>query len=306
MNPTEVSEKIIAAYRERLRELPRSKRRHFLYRAWVSTGDAAIWQQLEDESRLSSLKAAERAVADYQRDRTSFVEHKAQETQGYECKKINDWTKKEQWLAHPLLLAYSSVLWTQYYQRLFKEPVQLINDAEAFQELLASPDFIRWAVVAATNMTYLAFNLGAADHLQDYERLFREVFESSDLNDDVIFTNYIYGLTHICIGRSDFYRRGVDKERYDWVRHELQRWSEESYRRLTLDVNAEVALCLCLLGQADDPIVGRIQQRLLDAFDTKAGYIQRESHSTFEFAEHTNAVAILLFNHSKWIPNLQP
>lgn len=45
--------------------------------------------------------------------------------------------------------------------------------------------------------------------------------------------------------------------------------------------------------------IDKVEKRLVKNFDEKKGYIIRETDSSFKFAEHTNAITLLLFNFDK-------
>jgi len=301
MTEKEIIDSIIKTYVQRLDELKDIKQRHFLYRAFVSTGRPELQELLRKKMSDMTRDQAERVIDKYNHNHEKFVAVQGVAASKYRAKKINDQKKKEQWEKHPLIFAYHTVLWPLYYVRKLELNLPLENPiklAEVQAELLNNPDFTKYAVVSATNTVYVSRNLGLFDIEPQFVELFKKTFKSDEiLADDVVFTNYIYGLTHIIIGDSEFYERGVDAQKYAWAKEQFVQYQDEIYKRLTLDINEEVALCLRFLGESNDnEFVQKVKKRLIKVFDVKEGYIQREIRSNFDFAEHTNAVALVLFN----------
>ena len=288
---------IIRTYVDRRSELPENKQRHFLYRAVKATGREDLSDIFLHELKPYTLKQDGAAVSAYVADQAAYLTAASKDIIKYEPRKQNDAAKKEQWLAVPSLYANHSLVWSLYYLKVFNVstlPIKL-DVEEIWQTLLANPNFLKYAPVCAINLIYHLRNLGFGDRTKELGDLFRTVFANTDPNDPVTYINYVYGLTHIVIGESNFYISTVDQAKLLWIREIFEQQQDPIYDRLTLDINAEVALCLLMLCSDAKQYIAQVEQRLVDNFVAKDGYIHREEKSTFQFAEHTNAVAILLF-----------
>lgn len=294
-----ISDSIVKTYTERLNELSEGKARHFLYRAYKATGRPEIKELLLKKS-VPYTKSSQ-IVNDYLSNYNNFLDRRVEHLNVKKAAKINDEKKIVQLKKHVRLSAYVSLLFQMYYLKFLEIETGVpdnIPDLDAIKaELLDHPDFIKYASTYATNIVYLSKNLGLFDIENEYLEQFNNIFKPKNiLNSEVVFTNYAYGLTHAIIGASNFYVQKVDASKYQWCLDAFDIYSEAIYDTLTLDINAEVALCYKFLNVRENDYIQKVTQQLLNAFDSRDGYIHRETRNSFNFAEHTNAVALLLFN----------
>lgn len=294
----EITEKIIETYLSRLGELSSPKARHFLWRAYKATGREDILDLLQ----LRAVPYTERrsAVVD------EYLHHYNELIVGHLLggphttdSKPNDAKKNEVIRAHEDVCRYGSFLWSFYYQKalgIIEEiEVEVPEMKKIQEEIFKSPDLLRYAVVLVANVIYLSKGFGIFDREDDYVKFFQEIYADLDTSNIVDFTNYAYGLTHIVIGSSLFYTKDVDVEKYQWVIEAFDKYSDEIFEKLSLDINTEVAYCYKLMGVKNNDYIEKVIKRLEANFNTKDGYIHREGKNSFNFAEHTNAVALLLF-----------
>jgi len=303
MQADKIVKKIIKTYVGRLDELSFPKARHFLYRAFKATNKQDLYRLLVKKCLPETEKRKQKITDCYLNDYDSFLKERQKGIENYKAVKINDQKKKEEWLRHislPVLSA--SVLRELHYARIFglgggvfEEVSEFVKEKGILDELLESPDFIKYAATCATNIVYFGRNLGLFDIEKEFIKVFKKAFDKKEfIKDNVVFTNFVYGLTHIIIGDSAFYQKPLDKDKYFWVFKDFKKYGKDIFSRLSLDINVEVALCLRFFGR-ENGFVKRVVERLIRNFDKEKGYIQREKRNSFSFAEHTNAVALLLF-----------
>ncbi len=296
-------EAIIDTYMRRLPELTPLKQRHFLYRAAHVSPRADVHEAIANIAIPYTRTHELPRIDAYTADKAAFLASTQEIAQSYVCKKMNDAHKKEQWLAVPPLHAYNILLWSLYYLEVFGIDHALItvDSDEILQLLQTHPRYMQYATVYAINTTYHLHNQGLGDIRDAVHELFTQNFPAKTIaSDPELFHNYIYGLTHIVIGSSNFYQKNVQNAAsLAWVQEALHIHADAIFDTLTLDINAEVALCLCMLGESmTSPFCSRVMTRLARAFSPEDGYIHREEDNSFEFAEHTNAVALLLSSYA--------
>ena len=300
---TRVSQKIIDTYTIRLTELEPHKQRHFLYRALKIDNRKKLREQFKKIKE--NTKKEKRKIINYLKNSLKLEKENLKNLVNYKIKKINDKKKLEQWKKYISVYTYHSILWSLYYIKtlrikfpsFFKEKLKK-RGAKQIDIILSNPLFIKFAVVSAVNCIYHSKNLLNFDKEKQFLDLFRKIFKNENKKwDDLLFTNYIYGLTHIIIGASKFYTNKVSGK--NWILREFKKYEKEIYEKLTLDINIEVALCYKLCSFKENEFVNKIKKRLIKNFDIKDGYIKREKDNDFSFAEHTNAIALLLLNFDK-------
>ncbi|MGI5827940.1 MAG: DUF3541 domain-containing protein [Patescibacteria group bacterium] len=297
-----ISESIIKTYTTKINELPKDKGRHFLYRAWLATGKEDLKKQLFELAYDYTKEKGIKEINSFLEDPKNYFQKKQGEVERYKSRKINDTQKRQQWLRRIDLYSYHCLIWYMYYMNVFgvlkKQMRQELFSAYP-EKVLTDSRFVLYATVSATNTAYLSKQFNIADIIDDYLNLFTEIFNNKLLADDEIFNNYVYGLTHIIIGDSNFYQQQVQRAKYRWVGEAFNRLTDDIFTRLSLDINVEVALCMKMLGMENRAYIESVNKRVEDNFSLSKGYILREENNSFEFAEHTNAVTLLLFNFRK-------
>lgn len=309
---SQLVKQIVKTYIGNLSELAMDTRRHFLYRAYLATGDELLHKTLTETYLPLSEKEAERYVNSFTDDYDALKERKLKLIANSKPHKITEEKRKEYWLKHPDIYIASGLLWPIYYVAKFGGDISPFiakidkNKYKAvFKELFENPNFIKYAVVRATNLVYLARDLDIANVEDEFLEIFRKQFtDDIDQMDDIEFTNYVYGLTHIVIGDSSFYDKQVNGEKLKWVADELTYLEDKIFERLSLDVNTETALCMRIFGIGKSHYIEKVMERIKQSYSSEKGYIQREEKDSFKFAEHTNAIALLLFNFDQYMKRL--
>lgn len=302
MNDNTLIKTIVDTYLSHLDEFDHeSKVRHFLYRAYGATGREDVKELFLARSRTYTF-SRENILTKYEDSFDDLVSGVIKRTEGEKVQKVNDKKKFEQWLLHPRLRVLSEVLVTVFYLNIFelREPssIHLPKIDELKKELLSSRDFITFAVVSAVNIVYFAKNLKIFDCEESFLEIFRDVF-ARNMKSNELFTNYIYGLTHIIIGESEYYTKHIDVSKYEWILNELMSHSEEIYTQLTLDINVEVAICMRMLGVAENMYISNVRKWIGNNFDEKCGFVSRGPEGTIFRSEHVNSIVLILLNFDK-------
>lgn len=209
-----ISQSIIKTYLKRIDELSPGVARHFLYRASQITSLPKLNKLLDESKKFTSNNRCR--LKTYISDPTAIEKEHNDRLQNYKVKKVNDGKKLEQWKKHLPIYSYHSIIWCLFYLRIFnisypkswhlkikKRSIEIINI------LLDSPIFIKFSTVSAINIIFLSKNCGLANKEKEFVQIFKKLFaDRKEIKDDlIVFTNYIYGLTHIVIGASDFYKK---------------------------------------------------------------------------------------------------
>jgi len=297
-----ITTSIIDTFLSRLDELPSHKQRHFLWRASLISDRPQIKKELE---RLAEYTLSlEPTVEEYLSDPQARIKRGKEKLETYQPKKPNDYLKLKLWHKRPEVYYHHTVLWIYYYlvnlcgfssDKWLKRWQQIAPSVSNY--VIYSPRYIQHATSSAVNIIFLHYNLGIEDKRKEFLNSFQQAFSQEEPSEDIaFFTNYIYGLTHVVIGESDFYRYWPTK--YEWIIGAFNQYEKDVEARLSLDVNTEVALCYLLSQEPNKKFVNSVIKRLEQHFDPQKGYIQREDEDSFEFAEHLNAVALVLLNFS--------
>lgn len=299
MSNQSITDTIITTYLSALTEFSPSKKRHFLYRAYVATSREDLGVLLK-EVAISLSHTEKELIRMYNDAYEKLLERRQAELSSYSIRKPNDKKKLEQWQKHISLYIFHGLVWALYYLRTLSisdTPPFTIDVKSIENELFSDVQFIRYATVSAVNIVFLSRNIGLFNIEEQFSTKFQKIFEDSPHKDIVTFTNYIYGLTHIIIGDSNFYTQDILREKYGWVKNALDLYQEQIFDQLSLDINTEVALCYRMFGIENNEYIQKVSQRLLANFYD--GYIHRETDNSMNFAEHTNAIALLLFNFDR-------
>ena len=296
MDVNSIEQIVINTYIDRIHELPLEKGRHFLHRAWLASKRRDLRKRLESEFRTFSEQRYLNYLSDFKNGFKESLKNETNNIHNLPVRKINEEKRNEQWLKHIELKVFSHLLTELYYYTFYNPGYRekSIDAKKYLLELLKSEDYCKYATVSACDIVYYSKNKLGLDFEEDFIALFRKIFLQSIENQELFF-NYIYGLTHIIIGATDFYLKGIKKQSYSWVLQELNKYQNRIYDDLTLDINVEVALCYKILGVKSE-FVGKVVNRAMRGFNKRIGYIKREGESSFEFAEHQNAVSLLLID----------
>lgn len=171
---------------------------------------------------------------------------------------------------------------------------------------LLNPEAIRVFSAKTIGDIYYLRDLGIVDLTSGYKDAFLQTFpdeEDDDLNAKE-FEAKVYGLTHIILSESRYYQHAIDPTPFKWVYDWFDRHFERLVRESKPDVLAELAVCYLISGQADHPMVDRVRQALLWAFNSQDEMIPSTACDTdLQKGEHRNVMALLVFN---WPDQLYP
>ncbi len=168
-----------------------------------------------------------------------------------------------------------------------------------FHDTVTDPAMIRaWAGQLA-NQVYWLRQLGEAELVDDYSAAFRATYP--DTGDEALsdqqFRNKVYGLTHLVLAASGYYRWPVAEPDHEWVFDYFRTRLDAIERRGTLDLLAEVGVCFLLAGLKDAPPLQRIRERVAASVLTEHGVIPSSKGSVdLQTVEHRNSIAILLLD----------
>jgi hypothetical protein len=171
---------------------------------------------------------------------------------------------------------------------------------------LLSPDTIRVFSAKVINDMYFLRDLGIVDLTPQYQEAFLQTFpdEEDDSLNHSEFEAKVYGLTHVILSDSRYYQHMVDPEPFQWIFDWFDRNFERVIRENKPDVLAELAVCYLITGQPDHPMVDRVKQALLWAFNSSAKMIPSAACRTdIRTGEHRNVMTLIVFN---WPEQLHP
>ncbi len=168
-----------------------------------------------------------------------------------------------------------------------------------FADFFLADDFVRIYSPQLAMYVFFLYDLGIADLRKPFIDAFRRVFP--DHRDDelssMLYTQKLYGLTHIIIGASRNYQKIVDKDAYDWIYEYFSKNVDTITARATEDIIAEVGIAFLLSESRDAPALKKIQHRIASAVDDEFGIIPSPTGSTdLESGEHRNVLAVMLFS----------
>ncbi len=168
-----------------------------------------------------------------------------------------------------------------------------------FADTVTDPAMIRaWAAPLANQVFWLR-QLGEIDLVDTFIDAFRAAYpDGLDPSlPDQEYHNKLYGLTHILLAASGYYRLPVAEASYQWVFDHLRRNADEIERRATLDILAEVGLCFLLAGLDEEPFLRRIRSRVAAAVSAEHGMLlTRGGMADLQRAGHRNTMAVLLLD----------
>jgi hypothetical protein len=147
-----------------------------------------------------------------------------------------------------------------------------------------------WAGQLA-NQVYWLRQLGEAELVDDYIAALRATYP--DATDEALsdqqFRNKLYGLTHLVLAASGYYRWPVAERDHQWVFDYFRTHLDAIERRGTQDLLAEIGVCFLLAGLDDAPALQRIRERIAASVLTEHGVIPSSKGSVdLQTVEHRN------------------
>ncbi|NGN98823.1 DUF3541 domain-containing protein [Grimontia sp. S25] len=168
-----------------------------------------------------------------------------------------------------------------------------------FSEYATDPQMIRaWAAQLA-NQVYWLKQLGETDHTAAFDKAFRDTYpDSEDANlSTQQYNNKLYGMTHIILAASEYYRKPVNEADFQWIYDYFRDNFDEIAARSKEDVIAEIGITFLLAGLDNDPVVTRSQDIIQEAINRDKGMVPSVSGSTdLAKGEHRNVLAIMLLD----------
>lgn len=172
-------------------------------------------------------------------------------------------------------------------------------DRYDFETYATNPEMIRaWAAQLA-NQVYWLKQLGEQDHTAAFIEAFRETYP--DTGDASLsaqqFNNKLYGMTHIILAASEYYRKPVNEAEFQWIYDYFRNNFDEIAARSKPDVIAEIGISFLLAGLDNDPVVTRSQDIIQEAINREANMVPSVSGGTdLAKGEHRNVLAIMLLD----------
>lgn len=306
-----LSERISNTYTENLSALPNKERIHFLRRLYRITGDPDSAQLIAEWTRSHTIPAIRR--------RTTILRDVV--AKGHAYPEVNLPRGKRQRAAqrnrfleiHPEIQFFRRYLMDLFQAKTCAIHKSLLQEDWAgiqsdlqvidFDSIYINQDVMSrvssFAVNSVFFLRFLDIDEGISRRFLGYMRgmyFYEDGTLARSLSGDD-FTSLVYNLTHVVIADSNFYQKWATE--FVWIAEFVSSHIDEILRRCSIDVIAEVGLCLKLMkldfafGEAYSAILNHIIEtyRLDDSL----------RHEMLARREHTNAVIMLLFSQvSKW------
>lgn len=155
-----------------------------------------------------------------------------------------------------------------------------------------------WAAQLA-NQVYWLRQLGEQDVVDEFINAFRKTYPDSldaQLSEQQ-FDNKIYGLTHIIIAASGYYRHLINESDFQWIYDYYRHNIDTIITRAKEDVIAEVGINFLLAGLDDDPVVMKTQKAIQQSLNHEHGLLPSVTGEIdLRDGEHRNVLAIMLLD----------
>ncbi|MDD1781086.1 DUF3541 domain-containing protein [Enterovibrio sp. ZSDZ35] len=168
-----------------------------------------------------------------------------------------------------------------------------------FHDYATNPEMIRaWAAQLA-NQVYWLKQLGENDLTHQFSLALKATYP--DKKDSMLsvqqYNNKLYGMTHIILAASEYYRKSVKEAEFQWIYDYFRQHFTTIAARSKPDVIAEIGITFLLAGLENDPVVIQSQEIIRDAIDREKGMIPSVSGGTdLAKGEHRNVLAIMLLD----------
>nr|WP_269809274.1 DUF3541 domain-containing protein [Enterovibrio nigricans] len=87
------------------------------------------------------------------------------------------------------------------------------------------------------------------------------------------YNNKLYGMTHIILAASEYYRKPVSEDNFQWIYDYFRQHFNTIAARSKPDVIAEIGITFLLAGLDNDPVVKKSQHIIRAAIDREKGMI---------------------------------
>ena len=299
----EVYHAIKANLETHLFELPPRIQGHYGIRQYRMTGDVKY-----ANAALVDLYAVTEAQAFYacNLDKKDFISNEANKAISVLGKGPRAKARKKALKPFPEFIFYTDVL-LRYSSRIdefdltgpcHEQLVETLKKADLKTGLTDKAMIKTWAA-QLINYVYWAKQIGVGDYLADYKTAFIGVYpdnQDSQL-DKKQYRNKLYGMTHFIFAASEYYQHNVDAKEFAWILDHFEQNIDRILKDATDDIIAEVGISFLLAGQADNPVVAKTQQHIVNAFDNKEQVIPSpRGNPDLVMGEHRNVLAMMLLD----------
>lgn len=290
------------------------KQQHFLSR--LSKCYSGKWKsKIRDlggqlANQLSDLFTEYRG-GDYSNSVTTFIKFRNSNNAHLEAKKKgNQWVEDNrenaaEFLAYLEVLENFNILCRLKCEDYLKDDINEIrnwlieNWEDRINDIIENPEiFVKIPVQSITVFYYMSsLKLIDPNLLEEKEKIFLDAFKKEyegRLEDDAIFNNYLYALTHVLIGESWFYENKLPnyKGKYDWIIQFFKENRERILETATPDIIIEIGVVMLICNEITE--AEKYKKYTRKKIGPK-GYIEPlDSTKGPEESEHTNILAIML------------
>lgn len=318
-----VQQDITTKYLDFLYKLPETKQQHFLSRLYKITGEKSYLTGIqEDAYTLFSQKLAsfsESGTLDIDMNHRFNIKAKIPRQ-----RVRNEYIHNHKEVFGPIFV-YLDVLMAfnvihRYHMEDSLDPslyshIQTFLDegfSKHFELFLSSPEYVLNTPVQVINILYWYYHLPSnklkGDEEERLEKYIINSYQSSNLNQEILFLNYLYTLTHVIIGKSWFYEYKVDLSESNWIYSFFTKNKDTIFQTKEPDIIAEIGVCYCLQKTQSVKIIESYQSEIIQYFNENQLYIPTGSFDIGSdedliLGEHRNILAIMLLSGMK---NLYP
>jgi len=310
----EIAQTILKAYEQNIFYLPQKNIGHFFERAYRMTGDDKYMTTLSQHFFIKQVNLLTKqlpTLRDHVNNDTAielvgtFAQKNPRQTNRYSAYKQNPQIPFFNSLILNLYFIQSVGLHTSCCTNLYTELSSLLKKID-FDKIYYSKDIIlnvgSFAINSVIFLDYLELDKNSLkqrliklvkDHYLDEDLVLRQKLNKWE------YYTFIYNLTHIIIAESNFYEKSVDD--HQWIIKYLTENTQEIIQNTTIDILAEVGLCIKLTKQEEKyaEALRMIKNHILENYDI-------EEKLTLKYIakkEHTNSIIMLLFfQNDNWHP----
>ncbi|AZG73101.1 DUF3541 domain-containing protein [Shewanella livingstonensis] len=299
----QVYQGIKANLETQLYSLPPRVQGHYSIRQYRMTGET----KYANGSLIDLLTIAERqAYYSCNLDKPGFIKSESQ----IEVDKLGNGprgiARKAAVAPYPNFMLYSDVL-LRYASRVdefgFTGPchdlmIKTLKKVNLAPALTDKKMIEAWAA-QLINYVYWAKQIGVGDYYQAYKKAFIETYPNS--KDDLLkksqYKNKIYGMTHFIFSASEYYQHPVEPKEYQWILDYFENNIDRILTDTTEDIITEVGISFLITGNGDNPVVDKVKQHVIAAYDPKIMMIPSpHGKADLSSGEHRNVLAMMLLD----------
>jgi hypothetical protein len=170
---------------------------------------------------------------------------------------------------------------------------------QSFSPFFLNPKVIEiYSPQLATYVFFLS-DLGIAELREEFISEFQKVFMESNDKDlpEMLYSQKLYGLTHIIIGASRNYQKTVNRVEYSWIYEYFEKNINTIIKRAKPDIVAEVGIAFLLAGENNHLVVEKTRRAVAESFNNQFNMIPSTTGSAdLNLGEHRNVLAIMLLS----------